>query len=105
LGDEGWMLIVLTAQTLPYAVLICLTALFSAVLQSLGHFAWPALVPAVLNILWIAAIAVVPRVVEQPRLQIQFSAATVVAAGVCQLAIGGIAMNRAGIRFTTDWRP
>ncbi|MGD9854963.1 MAG: murein biosynthesis integral membrane protein MurJ [Planctomycetaceae bacterium] len=105
LGDEGGLLILLTAQMLPYAVLICVAAHFSAVLQSLGRFAWPALLPIILNVVWIAAIAAVPGFIVDSAVRIQWVAASVVFAGMCQLAVIWIAMRGAGVRFTRDWQP
>lgn len=103
-GSEGRMLVILTAEMLPYAVLICIAAHFGAVLQSLGQFFWPALIPVILNVIWIAAIAVIPPLIDQPELQIQWIAGSVVAAGVCQLIAVTIAVQRAGVRFAPQWR-
>ncbi len=104
LGDNARLLVLLTAEMLPYAVLICVAAQFGAVLQSLERFTWPALVPVILNVVWIATIAVVPAFAGEPRRQIQWIAASVVVAGVCQLLVVWAAMRASGIRFTRQWQ-
>lgn len=101
--SDGHVLIVLTAQMLPYAVLICVAAHFSAVLQSLGRFVWPALIPVILNVIWIAAVVLAPLLFEESIRRIQWVSMSIVAAGVCQLIAVWIAMHKAGVQFTRDW--
>jgi putative peptidoglycan lipid II flippase len=64
---ESQLLILLTAVMLPYLVLICLAAQFSAVLHARDHFTWPALLPVVLNVVWIAALLLVIPGFESPE--------------------------------------
>src|SRR5579863_4236669 len=54
--SDTQLMLGLAAVMLPYALLICLAAQVTAVLHALGHFTWPALVPVVLNLCWIASI-------------------------------------------------
>ena len=48
--------LVLTGIMLPYAVLICVTAIFAGILNAHRHFAAPAAAPVLLNILIIGAL-------------------------------------------------
>jgi putative peptidoglycan lipid II flippase len=49
------LLLALNAVLFVYALPVCLTAVLSGALNTLGHFALPAAVPIVLNVFWIAA--------------------------------------------------
>jgi len=49
------LLLAMNAILFVYALPICLTAVLSGALNSLGYFALPAAVPIVLNVFWIAA--------------------------------------------------
>ncbi len=92
----------LTAVLLPYAVLICLTALAGATLHSLKHFAAPALAPVVLNVCWIVAVTgLAPLVTPDPRGRIFILAAAILVAGLLQLYLQLAALRRKGFR----WRP
>ncbi len=87
----------LTAVLLPYALLICLTALAGAALNSLRHFAAPAAAPIVLNLCWIAAAAVAARWVSpDARVQIYVVAGGILVAGVLQLALQAAALRARG---------
>lgn len=101
---ETQLLLGLTAVMLPYALLICLAAQVTAVLHALGHFTWPALVPVVLNICWIATIWVVDPWFEPDRVaQIYALAGCIVVAGVLQLALQWPTLRKQGFRFDRRW--
>jgi len=103
-SGSGALLLTLTAVMLPYAFFICLVALKGAVLQSLRHFAMPALAPVVLNVCWIVAVGVlVPRVGGGPSRQIFVLAVAILAAGVLQLAIQFPALKRLGASLKLAW--
>jgi putative peptidoglycan lipid II flippase len=104
MSDDWRLLVLLTAVMLPYALLICVTALLNAVLHSLHRFAWPAFVPIILNVLWMAAIAIAAVLSDDPRARIQWVAWSVVFSGVVQLAFSGVAVRRAGVQFSNRWR-
>ncbi len=59
-GGDGKLTLTLrlTALLIPYLLFICITALFSAVLNVHRRFAASAAGPAVLNVIWIAGLAV-----------------------------------------------
>lgn len=99
------LLLGLTAVMLPYAVLICLAAQASAVLHALGHFTWPALVPVVLNLCWIASIFFIDPLFEPNRVSQAYAlAACVLVAGVLQLALQWPALRGFGFRLDQSWR-
>lgn len=78
------LLLLLNAILFPYALPVCLTAVLSGALNTLGRFALPAIAPILLNIVWIAALLAAPLL----GLQVDVDIATFVAA--C-LAGGGLA--------------
>ncbi len=100
LSARWHMALLLTALLLPYMLLICLTALAGAVLNSLKHFAAPALAPVVLNVCWIAAVLLVsPAVASTQQQQIIVLAGAILVAGALQLALQLFALHRKGFRW------
>ena len=99
--SERWRLtFALTAVMLPYAVFVCLTALAGAVLNSLRHFAAPALAPLVLNVCWIAAVVIfAPLVSDELAGRAFVVAAGVLMAGLFQLLIQLWALTKKGFRW------
>lgn len=85
-GADADLLIGLAAVMLPYVVLICLAALVAAIMHALNHFTWPALIPVMLNLVWIVGIWVVAPLFEDPISQVYAIAATIVVGGMLQLA-------------------
>jgi len=105
LGPESRLLCRLTAILLPYVILICLAAQLGAVLNALGHFVWPALVPVVLNVVWLIALwVIIPFGWSDPDSQIQATAVCVVLAGGLQLAFLLPIIWRCGFGYRSDWR-
>jgi len=99
--NEQWRLALgLTAVLLPYMLPICLTALVGAVLNSLRHFATPALSPVVLNVVWILAVtALAPRVSPDPTVRIYVVAGALLVAGVLQLGLQGVGLRARRFRL------
>lgn len=105
LSAETRLLCQLTAMLLPYVILICLAAQLGAVLNALGRFMWPALVPVVLNVVWLAALWwVIPIYWSDPIEQVQATSVFVVAAGALQLAFLLPVVWRCGFGYRSDWR-
>lgn len=98
-------LIDLLAIMTPYLLLICLTALASAVLQAQRRFLWPAVVPVMLNGWWLAAVAVVTAVITDPESRIRWIAAALLIGGVLQLMVPVAALIRSGHGPVRDHRP
>ncbi len=103
---ETQLMLGLTAVMLPYALLICLAAQVTAVLHALGHFTWPALVPVVLNLCWIASIWLVDPLFDPNRVaQVYALAVCIVVAGVLQLgACNGRRCVGFGFRVDRRWK-
>ncbi len=92
----------LTSAMLPYALMICLAAVYSAVLNGRRHFATPAAAPAVLNILIIAAVLIFGR----SSGGLWWLVGAVLIGGVAQLAMQIFAARAkgAGIKLGVDRR-
>lgn len=91
----------LTRLLFPFVTLVGLWAYFMGLLNSLGHFAVPALGPAILNVAMIAAcLWFVPR--TEPG--ILAVAVAVMIGGVLQLLIQLPVAARLGLRWAWRWR-
>lgn len=97
----------LTALLLPYLPLICVTALFAAVLNVHRRFAASALGPALLNVFWIAGLGAAAWVLPgRPEDQILLVGGALLAGGAAQLlillpqlsAFVGVPRPRIGVR-------
>jgi len=88
----------------PYVILVCLTALVCAALQSLNRFFWPAVLPVLLNLFWLGAVALIPLVCSNPELQIRWIAASLLVAGSIQLLLPILILHRAGYHWSSTWR-
>lgn len=104
LSDQAKLLRNLTALLLPYVILICLAAQLSAVLNALGKFLWPALVPVVLNVAWLAALWCLVPLWPDATSQIYVTALVVVVAGGLQLLFPLPALSHSGFGYRGDWR-
>lgn len=104
LSPEAALLCHLTAILLPYVILICLAAQQCATLNALGHFVWPALVPVVLNAIWLFAMATYIRYWTDPTAQLYAMCVTILFAGCCQLGLPVIVLSRIGFGWHRDWR-
>ncbi len=103
-GPATGMLLGLTAILLPYLIAICLAAFFSAVLHAMGNFLWPALLPILLNLIWIAAIWLGAPLVDTPEEKIHLIAVCIVCGGVVQLLTPLPKLRGFGYRFVAEWR-
>ena len=99
--SEKWRLFfALLGIMLPYMALICMTALLGAALNTSARFFAPAIAPALLNIIWIAAVWLFHE-----RFGVYAMAWGVLVAGAAQLALQLPFLRRAGwsIRPLWDW--
>jgi putative peptidoglycan lipid II flippase len=101
---EGKLLIELTAIMLPYLILICLSSQISAMQHALGHFTWPALVPVVLNVVWIAGIWWIAPLYETPEEQVTIVSVCILVAGFFQMVAPWPTLVRLGFRYDPQWR-
>ena len=97
------LLLGLTAVMLPYLLFICLAAQLGALLNSFGRFAWPALLPVVLNVFWILAIWCIAPLLATSAGQVYAISAAIVIAGIAQLAAPLPTLRRLGFRFRAIW--
>ncbi|MCG6156954.1 murein biosynthesis integral membrane protein MurJ [Rubinisphaera margarita] len=102
LGASSRTMLILTAQMLPYVVLICLTAQMCAMLNAEGIFATPAAVPIVLNAVWIVAVfCLAPRFSGTDR-QMEIIVLAILIGGVLQVGLPAAALWMKGFRLR--WR-
>jgi putative peptidoglycan lipid II flippase len=104
LGDRGQLAAALTAITIWYAPLVCVTALLGAMLQVHRRFGVPAAAPVLLNVCIIAAalgFAMWPGEI-QPQWGVCIVAAAVLVAGGLQLIASTAALARHARPFRPD---
>ena len=100
------MILALLQIMLPYMFFICLAAFFSAMLNTLRHFAVPAAMPVILNLVLIAALFLIcPHLDAEGRLRIVVVAWSVVLGGVAQCLLQLPLLFRYGfrLRLSFDW--
>lgn len=94
----------LTALMLPYMLFICLAAQAAATLYAHGHFAAPALAPALLNACWLVGVLLLaPLWSDDKQVQAYLVAACVLVSGVLQWLLQMAVLRRFGYRFEYDW--
>lgn len=103
LGPEARLLVGLTAAMLPYVILICLAAQLAAMLNGLNRFAWPALVPVLMNLIWIGGLVLVAPRFSDPERQAYALSGCILVAGVFQVVAQWPPLARAGFRFSFEW--
>jgi putative peptidoglycan lipid II flippase len=89
--------VALTRIMFPYLFFVCLTALFSGVLNAMGRFAAAAAAPVLFNVFSIAFMLGLTPYVANPGYALAWG---VTVSGVAQLLLLIIAMRRAGMRIT-----
>lgn len=92
----------LTRVLLPYVFLVSLVALASGLLNSLRHFATPAISPIVLNLAMIAAVLLLCPRLASPIYGLAYG---VIAGGVLQLVVQLPPLLRRGMRLWPLWEP
>ena len=98
----------LVAILLPYMLAICGAAFGMGVLNSLGRFKASSFMPALLNIVWIAALAALMFFTDlPPRTCILFVAGAILVGGFLQMAFMFRCMAKVGVKpipLFADWR-
>ena len=92
--------VLLTRIMFPYIFFIGLTALCMGVLNSLGHFAAPALSPVLLNVSMIISVLFFSQYLDRPVLSLAIG---VIIGGVLQLVFQFPFLKEKGIRFRLDF--
>ena len=105
-GSRWHLTMLLTAIMIPYSIIICLTAVCGAMLNTMGHFAKPAMAPVLLNIAiiafaWIGALLFG----SDTGRQMYVVAAGVLVGGLGQYAMQVPELRRRGFRFRFLWNP
>jgi len=101
LPDRTALLVELSMITLPYAVLICVVALYCAALNGVHHFLVPAALPVVLNVVWFAGgLLGMVLFVDRPDCA-RAIAARVLVGGIVQVAMGARMAAHYDIRWTS----
>ena len=98
-GNHGKfaLAVVLTRIMFPYLFFVCLTALFSGVLNAMGRFAAAAAAPVLFNVFSIAFMLLLTPYTPNPGFALAWG---VTVSGVAQLLLLIVAMRRAGMRIT-----
>jgi putative peptidoglycan lipid II flippase len=89
--------VVLSRIMFPYLFFVCLTALFSGVLNAMSRFAAAAAAPVLFNIISIAFMLLLSKHLPNPGYAFAWG---VTVSGVAQMLLLIIAMRQAGIRIT-----
>ncbi len=95
----------LTAVMLPYMLFICLAAQAAATLNAHGHFAAPALAPALLNTCWLVGVWIIaPCLTDDKQAQAYVVAGCVLVSGLLQWLLQLLVLPRFGYHFHYDWQ-
>ncbi len=104
--DSRWLIpLPMLRIMLPYALLICVAALLSGMLNTFGRFAISSLTPFLLNLIWIVTLCVAcPLLRGMPEKQIIVLSWAILAAGLAQVLFQLPALAREGFRFKLQFR-
>jgi putative peptidoglycan lipid II flippase len=100
-ADQYTLAVFLTRLMFPYILLVSLGALCMGILNSLRHFAAPALSPVVLNLAMIVAALTLRNFFREPVVALAIG---VIVGGVLQLAMQWPFLIRMGVRLKLDFR-
>ncbi len=104
LQESTLLLVDLTALLLPYLVLICVAGQICAILHALRQFAMPAMLPVLLNVVWIVAAIFFVPLWDDSVARVFVIAAAILVAGVVQLLVLQPVLRRYGFRWQSGWR-
>jgi putative peptidoglycan lipid II flippase len=105
LGDTRRLLLSLTALMLPFMLAICVLALLASVLNTVGSFVAPALMPIVLNVAMIAGIIfLAPAFSPRAEEQIYAVALSVLVAGFLQWLLLWPVLRQRGVQLGWEWK-
>jgi putative peptidoglycan lipid II flippase len=104
--DSRWLIpLPLLRVMLPYALLICVAALLSGMLNALARFAIPSLAPFLLNLIWIVTLCVAcPLLRGLADAQIMVLSWAILFAGMAQIVFQLPELARQGFRFRIVFR-
>jgi len=96
-GGKFQLAVALTRIMFPYLFFVCLTALFSGVLNAMSRFAAAAAAPVLFNVISIAFMLLLSPYTPNPGYALAWGVSV---SGVAQLGLVVWAIRRAGMRFT-----
>ena len=101
--SKVYLVSLLLALLLPYLIVICLAAIAAATLQSIGHFLVPALIPSILNIVWLTGIIVLSNFYSgNPAMQCFLLSMCILIAGLIQFCIQIPVLHSLGLTFLPE---
>ncbi len=95
--ERGELMWILVAMLFPYALPICLLAIYAGALNALGSFAIPAAAPLLLNLVWLSALGCALCFhIDDPVAITQVVGGALLFGGLLQLCLGAIPLWRRG---------
>ena len=101
-GEKYALTVLLTRIMFPYIFLVSVFALFMGILNSLKHFAAPAMAPVFLNLSMIAALLLLAPYMRTPTVALAIG---VIGGGILQLALQIPFLMDKGLSFAPKWNP
>lgn len=99
MSDRTALLCELTMLLIPFMLLICMSGFYSAALNGVHHFTFPALAPVVLNLVWLGGgLIAALRLLTGPD-EAKWIAISIVVGGVFQLSMLMWKAGRFGVRL------
>ena len=102
MGEKYSLTVLLTRIMFPYIFLVSLLALFMGILNSLKHFAAPAIAPIFLNLSMITVLIFIIPSMKTPTVGLSFG---VIVGGFIQMALQVPFLLRKGLSFLPKWDP
>jgi putative peptidoglycan lipid II flippase len=100
MGEKYALTVLLTRIMFPYIFLVSVLALFMGILNSLKHFAAPAMAPVFLNLSMIAALVFLAPYMRTPTVGLAIG---VIGGGILQLALQIPFLMGKGLSFAPKW--
>lgn len=102
MGEKYALTVLLTRIMFPYIFLVSVLALFMSILNSLKHFAAPAIAPVFLNLGMIAALIFLAPLMKTPTVGLAIG---VITGGVLQVALQVPYLLKKGFSLGLTWKP
>ncbi len=102
MGEKYALTVLLTRIMFPYIFLVSVLALFMSILNSLKHFAAPAIAPVFLNLGMIAALIFLAPLMKTPTVGLAIG---VITGGVLQVALQVPYLLKKGLSLGLTWKP
>lgn len=102
MGEKYALTVLLTRIMFPYIFLVSVLALFTGILNSLKHFAAPAMAPIFLNLSMIAALLLLAPYMRTPTVGLAIG---VIVGGILQMLLQVPFLLKKGTSFAPRWLP